>query len=158
MKFKRSENYFIRKVLQETKIKEIMAGPVISIHEDEPFSYVEEKFREHGIRHLPVIDKENKLVGLITQKDLYRIVPPRRLDDGSWHYDKEMLDNVILKSVMIPEPRTFRPEAPIADALLEMAQTKYGCFPIIDKEGMLCGIITQIDIIKIAAQILKEAA
>ncbi len=156
MDLKRSENFFIRKVLRETKIKEIMAHPVISILVDEPFSRVEEKLREHKIRHLPVIDREGKVVGLITQRDLYRVVPPRRLEDGSWYYDRDMLNQEILERVMTRRPRTFSPDDSIAEALLEMARTKYGCFPIVDKEGTLCGIITQIDIIKIAAHILSE--
>lgn len=156
MDLKRSENFFIRKVLKETRLKEIMTTPVISIRVDEPFSHVEEKFRTHGIRHLPVVDMENVVVGVITQRDLYRVVAPHHLDDGSWYYDRDMLDDEILEKVMTIRPRTFHPEDSIADALLEMAKTKYGCFPIVDKAGKLCGIITQIDILKIAAQIVAE--
>jgi CBS domain-containing protein len=151
------EDFYIRVLLQKVKIKEIMASPVICIHEDASFSQVEEKFRQKEIRHLPVVDKDNKIVGLITQRDFYRIISPRKLlDSEAWYYDKETLDGIILKHVMVKNPFVLSGEHTAADAILEMVRRKYGCIPIADKDKNLCGIITQIDLLKIAAQILAE--
>ena len=156
MELKRPENYFIKKLLNEVKLKDIMTTAVISIREDEPFHRVEEKLKSHRIRHLPVVDVNNRLVGLITQRDLYKIQSPRKLEDGTWYYDRQMLDNFILKHVMAKAVCTLSSEASVAEALLKMVDTKYGCIPIVDDKNMLCGIITQIDILKIAARILRE--
>jgi len=156
IKLKHSEDYFIGTLLKKIKIKEIMAKPAISIRLDEPFSIVPKKMKEYKIRHLPVVDKSSKVVGIITQRDLFRIHPPRRLEDGSLYYDDESLNSIILANVMTEEPFCMKPEDCIGDALLKMAKKKYGCIPIVDQGKKLCGVITQIDLLKIAAQIYQE--
>ncbi len=153
---RRPEDFFIRKLLKDIKIKEIMTRPVISIKVDALFSEVAEKITQKKLRHLPVVDKNNKLVGLITQRDLYKISPPRKLEDGSWYYDKDELNNFILEKVMIPQPFSMKPDDSVGEAVLNMVQLKYGCVPVVFKNNVLCGIITQLDILKLAAQIYKE--
>ncbi|MFH1360575.1 MAG: CBS domain-containing protein [Candidatus Omnitrophota bacterium] len=156
MELKYSENYYIRSLLNKVKIQEIMTKKVICLNQDEPFSHAAKKFQEYEIRHLPVLDNKNKLVGIITQRDLYRICSPRKREDGTWFYDQEILDDFILKHVMTQQVTTLSSENSVADALLIMADKKYGCIPIVDKSQTLCGIISQIDILQIGAQILRE--
>ena len=154
---KRSEDFYIKKVLKETHLGEIMNTPVVALREDAPFSQVAEKIGgSGGKRHLPIVDQNNKLVGLMTQRDLYKILPPRKLIEGEWFYDKESLDAITLKNVMIKNPLSMHPEDPVGEALLAMVRTKYGCIPIVDKNNILLGIVTQMDILKIAAQIYEE--
>ena len=133
-----------------------MTTKVISIRENDRFSLVEEKLREFNIRHLPVVDDSGKLVGILTQRDLYRTQSPRHLEDDTWYYDQKSLDSHILKHVMTKDPCTLHPEDPVAKAVLLMAQRRYGCLPVVQKDGTLCGITTQHDILKIAARILRE--
>ena len=156
IKLKHGEDYYVKVLLKETKIKEIMTASPVSVKIDEHFSEVPRKFREYGIRHLPVVDENNKLVGLITQRDLYKIQPPRKLIDGTWHYDEEVLNSTILRHVMIKDPFFMNIEDSIGEALIKMVNKKYGCIPIVDKDNFLCGIITLIDILKVAAQIYSE--
>ncbi len=151
----RSEDYYIRRLLNTVKISEIMTRDVISIKETDLFSLVEEKLRTFHIRHLPVVDQNNQLVGIVTQRDLYRIQSPRVSDDGNWFYNKETLDSYILKQVMTHNPRNLFPDDCVGSAVLLMVKHKYGCIPIVARERKdLCGIITQYDILKIAGKIL----
>ncbi|MFA5060441.1 MAG: CBS domain-containing protein [Candidatus Omnitrophota bacterium] len=156
MELQHSESFYIRTLLNKVKIKEVMATKLITLFVDDPFSLVEEKLRRFHIRHLPVVDKAGKLVGIVTQRDLYRVQSPRKDEEGNWYYDKESLDSFILKHVMTKDPVILFPESSIAEALLLMVEKKYGCIPIVDRNHLLCGIITQVDILRIAAQILKE--
>src|SRR3989338_1157869 len=80
------------KLLKEVSVKAIMKKPVRTVNVNEDFSRVEEIFVAYGIRHLPVVDGNHKLVGLITQKDVYRRVAPRRFIDGKVTY---MNDRII---------------------------------------------------------------
>lgn len=153
---KYSEDFYIRKLLNKVKLVEIMIDKMITIRMDEPFSHVEQKLREHGIRHLPVVDKDYKLIGIITQRDLFRTCPPRKDEEGKLVYDKETLDSYILEYVMTKNPVALTPSHTAADALLLMVDKKFGCIPIVDKYNTLCGIITQIDMLRIAAQIVRE--
>ena len=156
MDSKYSENYYIKILLNKVKINDIMTKKVIFIHENDRFSLVEEKLREFNIRHLPIIDDRGKLVGIVTQRDLYRIQSPRHLEDDTWYYDQKSLDSHILKYVMTKDPSALNPEDPVAKAILLMVQCRYGCLPIVQKDRTLCGIITQHDILKVAARILRE--
>ena len=157
MELKHSESYYIKVLLNRVKLEDIMTKKVISVNEYDRFSLVEEKLREFRIRHLPVVDFTGKLVGIVTQRDLYRAQSPRRLDDGTWYYDQKSLDSNILQYVMTKNPFSLSPEDPVAQAVLVMAERKYGCVPIVKKDQTLCGIVTQHDILKIAAQIIREA-
>ena len=150
------ENYYLYVMLYKVKLKELMTKSVIALNENESFSRVEEIFREKNIRHLPIVDDRGKLVGMVTQRDLYRIQSPRIDEDGNWFYDKEALDTHILKTVMTKNPKTMGPENSVAEVLLLMVEKKYGSIPIIERDGTLCGIITQIDILKMAAAIVRE--
>ena len=150
------ENYYVYVMLNKVKLKDLMSKNVIALNEDEPFSRVEEVFREKNIRHLPIINGKGKLVGIVTQRDLYRVQSPRIDEDGNWFYDKEALNTHILKVAMTKDPKTLGSENTVADALLLMVDKKYGSIPIVEKNGELCGIITQIDILKMAAAIVRE--
>lgn len=155
-KLKYSEDYYVRILLNKVLLKEIMITKVISVQEDAPFHEVADKIMKNKIRHLPVVDKNNKLIGLMTERDLYKIQSPRKLEDGTWYYDQESLDNFILKDVMIVNPFVLKPDNTVAEAILNMVQKKYGCIPIVDHNSTLCGIVTYVDLLALAAQILEE--
>ena len=112
--------------------------------------------KEHHIRHLPVVEDGWKLVGLITQRDLFRIHSPQRDNEGRVFYDQASLDKYVLKHVMTKDPCTLKPTNTLADALMIMAEKKYGCIPVVDDKGILTGMITQIDILRKAAEIIQE--
>ena len=156
MDLKHTEDFYIKALLNKVKLKEIMTSKVITISESERFSAVEEKMRVFGIRHLPVVDENNKLAGIITQLDLYQIQSPRRLEDGSWFYDQKSLDAHILKHVMTQKTYSLGPEDTVAQAIMLMVNKKCGCVPVVAKDQSISGIVTRHDIIKIAAQILRE--
>lgn len=128
-------------------IKEIMIAKVISIKEDEPFSHVEEKIRTNRIRHLPVVDSDGKLIGIITQRDLLRAAHPHETEEGPV-YDPDELDRFILKHFMTPNPTALHVDDPISKAVKLMAEFKYGAIPIVKSDKTLAGIVTQIDILR----------
>ena len=153
----RSENYYLKRLLNMVKISEIMTKNVITVADSDSFSLVEEKLRMFRIRHLPVVNQGGQLVGIVTQRDLYRVQSPRVSHDGNWFYNKETLDSYILKHVMTPDPICLYADDSVGAAVLLMVKHKYGCIPIVAHERKtLCGIITQHDILKIAAGILRE--
>lgn len=146
----------IAEYIDRTKLKDIMSAKVVAIRYSEPFSEVARKMKEHNIRHLPVIDQDNRLVGLITQRMLYKIKSPRKLMDGEWYYDEDMLNDVILEHVMIKDVVSLKPEDSIGVALIKMTNSRYGSIPITDESKTLLGIVTRKDILKTAAAIYEK--
>ena len=125
-----------------------MTKPIVSVGNQEEFHVVWERMATYDIRHLPVIDHMGSVVGVITERSLYKIHSPRKLEDGSWYYDRELLDGFILTKVMSQDPFTLRPDNTLADAMKAVIQFKYGCIPIVDKNNVPVGIITRNNIIK----------
>src|ERR1700679_1994078 len=91
----------IKQFLMDTKVRDVMVSPVITVKETDDFSLVQEKIALYDVRHLPVVNETGSIVGIVTQRDLYQIHSPRRLDDGTWYYDKEALSQFLLKNVML---------------------------------------------------------
>lgn len=168
IKFK-PEIIYIQKLLKETKIKEIMTVPVIKINDNDSVSRAQELFVEHGIYYLPVVNRLNELVGVVTHKYLYKTVAPRKnmgndmagyspdvVYDGDSFYEREKLDQFKLTRIMNPNPVTLRPEDSVAEAVLTMTRKNTGCIPIIKANRKICGILTHKDIVDLATLILLE--
>lgn len=157
----------LKNLLKSTKLKEIMGTDVIKVSVDDPFSKVEELFINHGITHVMVVDYTNKLVGLISQKYVYKTQSPRKyideemtperdtLVDGDSYYRKEILDSYILTNTMQKDPLTLSPDDSVVKAVTLMAQRKLGCIPLVDKTHKICGLVTTHEIVKFIAQLLK---
>ena len=141
----------IKQFLLDTKVREVMASPVITVKETDDFALVQEKIALYDVRHLPVLDETGSVVGLISQRDLYQIHSPRRLEDGSWYYDKEALNQFILKNVMHPKPFTLKSSNSLNEAIEATVRFKYGCIPIVDDYKKPCGILTRDTMLKFLA-------
>lgn len=137
----------LQDLLRSIKIKDMMTAPVITIKEWEDFHIVRDMLEVHDIRHLPVVDDSGRLVGLVSQRHLYRIVSPRRLENGGWYYDKDVLDSFILKKVMVLDPHTLKPENTLEEGMQAMITFKFGCIPIVDGGNRPVGIITRDSVI-----------
>ena len=137
----------IKEILRSTQLKNVMKSPVISVQEGADFHVVEDKMSIYDIRHLPVVDDQGHLKGLISERHLYKIHSPRKLEDGSWYYDQESLDGFILKNVMVKDPFLLKAENSLHEAMSAMAQFKFGCIPIVDNYRHAVGIITRSDIL-----------
>ena len=59
----------------------------------------------------------NEVVGVISQRDLYKIQPPHKNEDGVWVYDLDAIDDFILQNVMILNPFTLSSENTLAEAI-----------------------------------------
>ena len=140
--------------LKEVLVMDIMIRKPVTIDITSPFSMVVELFKEHKIRHLPVINQQKVLQGIITQRDLYRITTPRKGLEGELIYDKATLDRFILKHVMKKDVVSLSPTDTLLHVIEIMLKKKYGCVPVIDKNGFLQGIITQIDLLRVFAKYL----
>ena len=141
----------LRETLNNTLIKDFMILPPIILNYNESFSKVEQILRERGIKHLPILDENGRLGGLITLSDLYRTCSPRRTIDGAYVYDKAQLDNFILKNVMTKNPKTLKADNTLKDALEVMTFGGFGCLPIVDDDRRIVGVVTQTDIIRIVS-------
>jgi CBS domain-containing protein len=98
------------------------------------------------IRHLPVLDDEGALVGIVSQRDLFRGALARALGYGA-HAQQKLLGQLLVKEVMTNDPVAVAPDAPLADAARLMLERKIGALPVVEN-GRLVGILTESDFVK----------
>jgi CBS domain-containing protein len=144
-----------KNMLEKIQLKEIMHTPPIILHQDDKFHMVEKTLRENKIKHLPVVDDDNKLVGIITLSDLYRTCAPRRNhEDGTFFYSQEQLDAYILSHIMTKNPQSFREDDTLYTGMLAMTKGGYGCLLIVNAYNELKGVVTQTDVVRVVTQIV----
>ncbi|MEI7751329.1 MAG: CBS domain-containing protein [Candidatus Omnitrophota bacterium] len=142
--------------MKDVPLKDIMVTHVITGHIDDRLSVIEEKFSEHSIRHIPIVDDKNRILGIFTYKDLAKILAPHRTEDGDYYYDKDEMDQFVLRYVMTKKPVTLGPDDMLKHAVDIMAIEKYDCIPIAKADGTLVGIVSQVDIMKFLSNYLSE--
>jgi CBS domain-containing protein len=135
-------------------IRDFMTLNPKSVRDSDTLYEAYQLMRVHGIRHLPVVDKDDRVIGVFTHTDLNKCYPPKENED-SWFYDKDELNAMRVGHHMTSEPAVLIPEDTLREAALTMVRGKYACVPIISSQTKkLVGIITYIDVLKKAAELV----
>jgi len=131
----------------EGYIKENMQKNPITISPDASFYEARAIIRDKGIRHLPVVDKNHHLVGLITDWDI-REAAPSDATSLSVHELHYLLGKLKVSAFMTKKSKliTITPETIIEKAVQLMHDHKIGCLPILEGENFI-GIITETDVL-----------
>ncbi len=104
--------------------------------------------RSEQIRHLPVVDADKRVVGIITDRDI-RSALPFHLTKGPGEPREEALyAELRVSDVMTPDPMTITPTHTLQDALLLIQEKKVGAFPVVDENGVLVGILSVHDLLR----------
>ncbi|NJD62356.1 MAG: CBS domain-containing protein [Deltaproteobacteria bacterium] len=124
--------------------KRMMRNPVF-VDENDSMKKAMDLLKEREIRHLPVLRDGEKLVGILTERDIKQASPSpaTALEIREIYY---LLDKVKVKQIMTRRPYTVSSSAPIEEAALIMREKKIGCLPVVE-EGRLVGILTETDIL-----------
>lgn len=120
------------------------------LRSDEVLRVAEDLMKMNRIRHLPVLAAHsNELVGIVTQRDLFRSGLARKLglDDLA---AEEALDSVLVGSVMTRDPVWVSPETTVTQAAELMIERKIGCLPVLE-DNELRGILTESNFVELMA-------
>jgi len=143
-------------------VQDVMTGDVISILKYESIMHVAKILSEKNISGLPVVDKKNKVIGIITQADILSILGMRKghtLKDLLKHMLGEPLPERrmgdIVGDIMTSPAATIKTNANIAEAAQMMDEKKIRRLPVVDEKNVLVGIISRADILKAVLKKLK---
>jgi acetoin utilization protein AcuB len=117
-------------------IRQYMTPAPHSIGRDQPLSLAQERMRNEGIRHLPVL-QGGKLVGILSQRDALLIETLRDVDPAKTTVEDAMSTDVYVVS----------PDTPLRDVARDMAERKYGC-AVVAQGAHLVGIFTTVDALR----------
>ncbi len=116
----------------------VTIGTGVSIRE------AQEIMQMWGMRHLPVTDHNDRLVGLVSDRDL------------SKGFSLGHASNQPVTQIMSENPYSVQSDASIAEVAQTMADNKFGCVVIVDLADQVKGIFTTVDALNILAKILQD--
>ena len=129
----------------------IMTTDVVTIGVDDNLELAREIMRDQRIRHLPVVDGSNSLVGLITTTNVLAATDSFLRDDESKLHPEE----IGVKDVMVSDVITVDETAGIRQAAVFLEKHRIGCLPVVT-DGELRGIVTDTDFVSVAINVLEQ--
>ncbi|MBI3554897.1 MAG: CBS domain-containing protein [Deltaproteobacteria bacterium] len=131
---------------QGATVKELMSTELLTLFKDDTLKSLQDLFDLKMIRHVPIVDDDRMLVGLVSQRDFLKFSVSKLArigkDDADELYSKTRISEIMGKKVM-----TVSPGTPLSVAGAAMLKHKYGCLPVIDKDRLV-GIITESDFVE----------
>lgn len=136
------------------KVRDIMHTNVVTLHSSDKLNVADDIMTMGRLRHLPVVDGHNRVMGIVTQRDLYKAAISSVL---GFDRDKEQewLENVKVADVMTTQVVTVAAEAGVSETVDKLLTMKIGCLPVVDAEGKLIGMITETDCLRCFRDLLK---
>lgn len=118
----------------------ITAGPDTSILE------LGQIMKEHGIRHIPVIEKD-RIIGIVSDRDL-KVAACLNSSEKSM---------VLAKDIMVRDPLTVSSESPLDEVAYLMSKNKIGSVIVNDENSQFLGIFTATDALNALIEVVRSS-
>lgn len=133
-------------------VKERMSRHPITIRPDTSLHDALRIMREGKVRRLPVLDKQNKLVGIVLEKDLL-YASPSPATSLSVYEMNYLVSKIKVEDLMTREVITVTEDCPLEEAARIMVDHGIGGLPVM-RGDVLVGLITESDLFKIFIELL----
>ena len=133
-------------------VAERMSRPVITTHSDVPIMDAYELMQKEKIRRLPVVDREGKLVGMVSEREILQASPSKATSLSIWELNY-LMAKISVDEIMTKDVITVEADTPLEEAALLMADHKIGGLPVM-KDGKMVGIVTETDLFKVFLELM----
>ncbi len=123
-----------------------MSDDPVVIRPDDTLALLRDLMLEARVRHLPVVDDEGRLMGLVTHRDLLRHALVEQVDVAPW-VQNVLRKNLKVSDLMAEKLVTIGPDADIRLAADTLYDAKIGCLPVVE-DDRLVGILTESDFVR----------
>jgi CBS domain-containing protein len=128
-------------------VGQFMSTDLFTVRPDDLVDLAASMMQWKHVRHVPVEDDEGRLVGLVSHRDLLRL-----LASGM---SKGNGESVVVRQIMKPDPVRVTPDTPTLEAIEIMRRHNVGCLPIV-KDNHLVGIVTAYDFLAVSAKLFED--
>ena len=140
--------------MEKLRVEDLMTSDVISVRQNEDLATLHDLMMDNHIRHIPVVDDENCVVGLISHRDLVG-----RAISGNEQLPvtelQQLLRQTKVREIMMTGVETVEPDEEVEEAARIMLESKYGCLPVTEN-GQIVGILTEADFVRCVADEQRE--
>ncbi len=133
-------------------IRDWMTKDVICVQPETSMMKASKLMREHKISRLPVVDDSNRLLGIVSDRDLKEASPSKAtsLDMHELYY---LLSEIKVKDIMTKTPLAVKPSETVEKAAVLMMNNNFGGLPVVDENLKVVGILTDSDVFKVLVNI-----
>lgn len=128
------------------KISHYMTPKVISANPEDGIRKTFFLMREHSIRHIPVLDENRRLIGILSDRDLRRPEWVEESLDISHIYNLD--DNLVVKDLMTTDVKVVYTYDSIKKANRFFIDHRFGALPVLNKEDELVGMLSAVDVLR----------
>ena len=139
---------------QMITIEEFMTPDPYTLRQSDSINDAWEVMIGKHVRHIPVTDEDNHVVGLVTQRDVLAATDPGAIREAKTA-SHEVKSDLTLSEIMIRDVTVIRKDDSLRQAALHLQTHKYGCLPVV-VDDRLVGIITDSDFIDIAINLIEQ--
>lgn len=139
---------FFDEIKHKWKVKTLMSTNVLALKLSDHLNLIDVSLDWRKYRHLPVIDDQRHLKGLVSHRDLMNDFASS-LVETSAKTKYSALETVAVKDVMIWNVVTIHSDASLEEAAKKLYENKLGCLPVVDADQKLIGILTEADFVRL---------
>lgn len=135
--------------MKSLTVADLMTEEVVFGREKDRLDFLYDAMAEHSIRHIPIVNSDREVVGVISQRDL---VSAALFSKESLPFSqvRDYLRNTTAGEIMSRGVEMTEPEESVEEAGLKLLENKFSCLPVVD--GLkLVGILTEADFVRYLA-------
>lgn len=127
------------------KVSDYMSSGVVTANLDDGLRQTYIRMKERGIRHMPVVDGHEKVVGIVSDRDLRR---PDTVDVGNTVDAFSLDDSHAVREVMTGCPDSVGADDSLGKALGLFVDHHYGALPVVGADGRPVAMLSAYDLLK----------
>ena len=131
--------------MKKELVKDWMSADVITISPETTLPEAHQIMTTEEIRRLPVVDRDGRLVGIVSIGDIRSAEPSPATSLSIWEMNY-LLSALTIDKIMTHHPKTIAAEATLAEAARMMLEYRVSGLPVVDDDFHVIGIITESDI------------
>ena len=125
-------------------VKNLMSWPVVTVSNKSTVGEALDLLKRKKIRHLPVVDINQLILGIVTETDLVKVFPNSKELSP---FQLNLLSRTPVTKIMVTNPYSVSPNELIEESALIMRNKKIGCLPVLDENNKLVGLLSKNDIV-----------
>jgi len=138
-------------------VKDVMTTQVVAVGPAASFKEMVVKMRRSRASALPVVDGERRVIGVVSEADMLNKEADLDTEPGTLSGllrfgEREKAAGVTAAELMTKPPVTIGPGAALAAAARLMRDRRVKRLPVIDDTGLLIGIISRADVLRVFAR------
>lgn len=135
-------------------VKDVMSTHVIAVRQNAPYKELAAALREQRVSAFPVIDDDNKVIGVVSEADLLTkealdVSLRGGLSGLARQRDRSKANAVTAAGLMTTPPVTIGPDEPVTDAARLMYSRRVKRLPVVSGDGRLIGIVSRSDVLSV---------